>query len=600
MVAAAPLALFHRPAASMNRSPRHPTARLLLLATLIAPLAPASAAHAQAPRGEGTVIIDATDFIHEIQKGHVLTDAGTLDVPWVFNNTALEMRTRSNYLIRTRIPTAGRYHLYARTQGGEGSYFRVAVGDRVIERDIGNAPMRFERVGEFDLPAGPVDVRLMRIEGRPVLDFLALSTRSDLAEDELRDLQLQPEVTLRREYDIPPSNAVKFGDLTGDGRIDLLVLTRGYSAHAIDHSGAELWRWEAPAEGERLRAEFEAPGVVWDLDGDGAAEAIHWRQDGDGEWLVAADGRTGELKHRVPWPTRPLPHVYNNFRLAIGRLAPGEHHVVVYTDSGDEVSVTAYDARLGQLWDWRSAKRKDHLGHYVYPVDLDEDGVDEVLVGSLLLNAQGREIWNRFDLFYDHHDHADSYRFADLDGDGRREVVAAHSEVGVVAYRAMTGELLWQNMGEHSQQLEIGDIRDDVPGLEVALGARTYGNRDAGEPYLSAQVWWFDARGELVSKWPGMPLNGNPVFVRGDWRGDGGDELFWYKFRMTEHGRGEIYFGEPVFHMFDFLGDGAEEVVTLERGRVRIYGHSGADPEGARAPRDTEYLRHRMTNHTHY
>ena len=41
---------------------------------------------------------------------------------------------------------------------------------------------------------------------------------------------------------------------------------------------AELWRWEAPAEGEQLRAEFEAPAVVWDLDGDGAAEAIHWRQ----------------------------------------------------------------------------------------------------------------------------------------------------------------------------------------------------------------------------------------------------------------------------------------------------------------------------------
>jgi hypothetical protein len=559
-------------------------------------------AHGSAQEGpdQQTVVLDATAFIGEIQKGHVLTDAGTLQVPWIFNNTALEMRTRSNYVIRAEIPAAGRYHLYARTHGGDGSFFRVAVGDRVIGRDVGNEPLRFERVGEFDLQAGPVDVRLMRIEGSPVLDVLALSTRDDLTEADLRSRQLQPDVELLREYEIPRSNAVKFGDLTGDGSIDFLVLTAGYSAHAFDHAGIELWSWQAPDEGERLRAEFEAPGVLWDLDGDGAAEAIHWRQEGEQEWLVAADGRTGEVKARAPWPTRPLPHVYNNFRLAIGRLTADAWHVVAYTDSGNEVSVTAFDADLRQLWDWREAKLKDQLGHFLYPVDLSGDGVDEVLVGSMLLDAQGREIWNRFDLFYDHHDHADSYRFGDLDGDGQAEVVAAYSEAGVVAYRAMTGELLWQNMGEHSQQLEVGDFRDDVPGPEVAIGARTYGNRQAGEPYLSAQVWWFDAGGTLRSKWPGMPLNGNPVFVKGDWRGDGGEELFWYKFRLDREGVGEIFFGEPVFHMFDYTGDAAEEVVTLERGMLRFYGFAGADAAGPRVPRDPAYLRLRMANHTHY
>lgn len=572
-----------------------------LLVALVLPLlaAPASAA-AQRP-SDDIVVIDASRFAAEIQKDHVLTDAASLREDWIFNNTALEMRTRSNYVLRAEIPRAGRYHLYARTRGQDGSYFRVAINDRVIDRNVGDGPLRLERVGTFDLPAGAVDVRLMRIEGRPVLDVLALSTRDDLTEDDLRPLQLAPEVRLLREYQIPPSAAVKFGDLTGDGRIDFLVLTRDYGAHAFDHDGRALWSWEAPAEGERLRAEFEAPGVVWDLDGDGAAEAIHWRQEGQREYLVAADGRTGEVRFRAPWPTRPLPHVYNNFRLAIGRLAEGEpRQVVVYTDAGDEVAVTAFDHELRQLWDWRRELKKDHLGHYLYPTDLNGDGIDEVLVGPMLLDADGNEIWNRFDLFYDHHDHPDSYRFADLDGDGQREIVAAHSEVGIVAFAAMTGEILWQNMGEHSQQLEIGDFREDVPGMEVALGARTYGNRQAGEPYLSAQVWWFDSRGELISRWPGKPVNGNPVFVKGDWRGDGGEELFWYKFRMQADGTGELYFGEQVFHMFDFLGDAAEEVITLENGWLRVYGYAGADAEGARLPRDADYLRHRMSNHTHY
>jgi hypothetical protein len=52
--------------------------------------------------------------------------------------------------------------------------------------------------------------------------------------------------------------------------------------------------------------------------------------------------------------------------------------------------------------------------------------------------------------------------------------------------------------------------------------------------------------------------------------------------------------------MFDFLGDRAEEVITLEGETLRVYGYSGADPEGPRAERDPDYLRHRVANHTHY
>lgn len=574
-----------------------PKPAVLLLALALA--TPRASAGQQRP--PATVIVDASDFVGEIQKGHVITDAAALGVPWIFNNTALEMRTNSNYVVRAQIPEAGTYHLFVRSQGKPGSAFRVAVGDRVIAANVGDEPLRFERAGSFELPAGRVDVRLMRIEGTPVLDVLALSKDSALTEERLRPLQLRPEVELLREYRIPRSSMVKFGDLTGDGRVDFVVLTAGYSAHAFDHDGRELWSWAAPAEGERLRAEFEAPGAVWDLDRDGFAEVIHWRQEGQQEWLVVADGRTGAVKRRTPWPTRALPHVYNNFRLAIAQLRPGyPSDVVALTDSGDTISVAAYDAGLTQLWNHVEVRKKDHLGHYVYPVDLTRDGVDEVVVGDMVLDARGRQLWNRFDLFYDNHDHADSYRFADLDHDGQLDLVSSHSEVGVIAYEALTGKLKWQYMGEHSQQIEVGSYLDGVPGPQVAVGARTYGNRAVGEPYLSGQVWWFDPAGNLLSKWPGMPLNGNPVFVKGDWRGDGKEELFWYKFRMKGDGRGELFFGEPVFHMFDFLGDRAEEVITLEGGVLRVYGYRGADHAAKPITRTPDYLRNVMVNHTHY
>ena len=317
--------------------------------------------------------------------------------------------------------------------------------------------------------------------------------------------------------------------------------------------------------------------------------------------LVAAYGATGAVKHSTPWPTRAKPHVYNNFRLAVARLQPGyPRSIVMLSDSGDSIVVAAFDARLRPLWSHVEMKKKDHLGHYIYPVDLDGDQVDEVVVGPMVLDAAGRQRWNRYDFFYDHHDHPDSYRFADLNGDGRVEIVSVQSESGVFAFDAASGKVLAQNMAEHSQQIAIGRFLAGARGPQVVVGARTYGNREAGEPALAGQVHWFDDRLQLLSKWPGMPLNGNPVFVQGDWKGDGREELFWYKFRMGGDGRGELYFPDQVYHMFDFLGDRAEEVVTLGAGKLRVYGFRGAAADGRRAARTPEYLRNVMVNHTHY
>ena len=64
---------------------------------------------------------------------------------------------------------------------------------------------------------------------------------------------------------------------------------------------------------------------------------------------------------------------------------------------------------------------------------------------------------------------------------------------------------------------------------------------------LGGQVHWFDAKGNLLLKWPANPLNGNPDFVKGDWKGDGKEELFWYKFHLNNEGKGELYFKQDAY-----------------------------------------------------
>ena len=147
-----------------------------------------------------------------------------------------------------------------------------------------------------------------------------------------------------------------------------------------------------------------------------------------------------------------MPHEYNNFRLAIAKLGGNyPDNILAFTDSGGTISVTAYTRDLKLLWQHTENRLKDHLGHYVYAVDLNKDGIDEVVTSPpLVLDAAGRVLWNRFDLFDDNHDHCDSLRFYDIDGDGQLEFLAPQSEAGVVVFRSRDGAVVWRRPAEHS------------------------------------------------------------------------------------------------------------------------------------------------------
>src|SRR5208283_512683 len=301
--------------------------------------------------------------------------------------------------------------------------------------------------------------------------------KTDFKEDDLKDLELPPEVKLLHEYHIEPSNIVKFGDVDGSGKFAILDITNDYSAIMYANDGHELWRWKAPAQDARLRGEFEAPGMLWDFHHTGRDELSHWRMIDNKEWLVLCDGRTGEIIKKVPWPAPPMPHVYNNYRMAVAKFHPGDgpDTLLVLSDTGGLISLTAYDKDLNMLWQHAEHRQKDYFGHYIYPYDVNGDGIDEVVISHLCLDANGHEVWNNAKYFEDNHDHMDALEFFDMNGDGKPELVVGQSDAGTMEYTAQTGAILWQNQSDHTQQITAGYILANSATPQAVANGRTYG-----------------------------------------------------------------------------------------------------------------------------
>ena len=554
--------------------------------------------HDAAHQPQGTIVVPASDFFVDFPEGDTSGGGGGrrgAPTVWEFNNSSLTLAVAGDVAAKIPVKEGGTYHLFVRGSGTPTSSFHVAIDGKQDPATFGQGAMQLQRGGDFTLKPGTVEIKLDSIQPRPIFNVLVLTKNANFTEDDLKPLELPPEVKLLHEYTIAPSNIVKFGDVDGSGKYAILDITNNYSTIMYANDGHVLWRWDAPPTTQGDPRGNEAAGILWDFHHTGRDELAHWRETPDGkEWLVLADGRTGDIIKKVPWPAPPLPHVDNNYRMAVAKFhkdSDGPDTLLVLVDTGGYISLTAYDKDLNQLWQHAEHRLKDYFGHYIYPWDVNGDGIDEVVISHLCLDAQGNEVWNNAKYFEDNHDHMDAMEFFDMNGDGKPELLIGQSDAGTLEYNAQNGKMIWQNNSDHSQQVTAGYILGDSRTPQVVTNGRTYANG------LSAQLYWFDNQGRLLEKWPAHPLGGNPNFVRGDWFGTGKRTYFWYRFKLEPDGNATLYFKGEAYHMFDFEHTGADQVITLDGPTLRVYGYANITPHPK--PCDAE-CRKLIANHTHY
>ncbi|NOX55337.1 MAG: silent information regulator protein Sir2 [Planctomycetes bacterium] len=398
---------------------------------------------------------------------------------------------------------------------------------------------------------------------------------------------------------------VGIADLDGDGRYDFVIKQPNanidpyikywkpspdtYKLEAYTGSGRFLWRYDLGWAIER--GIWYSPYVVYDFDGDGKAEVAVKTGEGDPrdpdgrvrsgpEYLTILDGLTGRPLTRIDWPSRKPFYDRHGERgynyssrnqLGVAYLDGRHPHLIVERGTYSLIIVIAYrfDGKtLRQVWRWDNTKLgREYQGqgaHWMHSADVDGDGKDEVIIGSAVIDDNGKELWTTG---LGHPDHC---YVGEIDPERPGLEIYYGIETrqkkanGMCLVDAATGKILWGYQGYtrhvHSRGM-CSDIDARYAGCECYSADTNQQKR-----YAWSRLW--SCKGQVISK---DNLGGFGALTV-HWDADPQRELLLGR-RIRNYGGSDI---EPridgsVAAIADILGDWREEIITSVPGELRIY-----------------------------
>ena len=399
---------------------------------------------------------------------------------------------------------------------------------------------------------------------------------------------------------------IRIGDLSGDGRMDLLVYKslggiKPSFLGACNLEGEVLWlvgnkafcAEDADGDGmlETISPDRPGPVAIYDIDQDGRQEVICFMVDSQvvrtSKWdlvgvrLAILDGATGEVKCSaapevlagcsayVDGEAHIPNYVHQRLMIAnfCGRAAAQDFVVKVGND------ILAFNHRLELLWHYRN-KYYHYPGHSAYiPAvgDLDGDGRDEVNGGHYGLDCDGRVLWETF-----LGDNADSVLVEEW-RDGRAAIISGSGQV--LDPQAKHLLRLGEDVVPHGQEVRCGNFCPDSDGRELAI--RYNGH--------NPQVMIVAQDGEVLCRFAVDESPNNTGMETVSWRGPEQADLLYSPAALFDgDGNKVVIFAElspPTggrmgwYHCFpaDICGDGRESVVLYDPYGDAVYVY-GAEP----------------------
>lgn len=431
---------------------------------------------------------------------------------------------------------------------------------------------------------------------------VAVITKKSLEEPAYISVPLQSDV-------VPGRRRLGVADLNGDGKFDFILIQPNlskdpgsrpdssqvtYKIEAYLNDGTFLWRNDL---GDGIEpGVWYSPFIAYDFDGDGKAEiavktAPAGIRDADGavyegeEWISIWDGMTGKEITKANWPQRTERlgnyNRQNRNQLGVAYLDGKTPCLIVGRGTYKAMFVDAYqftDGQLTKLWSWDGDEEnpivRSQGAHIMLANDVDEDGRDEIILGSAVLDDDGTLLWSAG------LGHPDKVYVTDIDPlrpglEIFYAVEALHDKdgLGICVRDAKTGELIW-SVGEPTVHIGSGmvaDIDPSLPGLEGFAGEDPKGHRAMRVPG-NDNKYLFDAKGNLIGKGEDVPPTGDWLWwdagkVR-QYLAQDRDKISVMKYKQEEIQNG---FQGRVIMTADLFGDWREEIITALPGELRIY-----------------------------
>jgi rhamnogalacturonan endolyase len=442
-----------------------------------------------------------------------------------------------------------------------------------------------------------------------------------------RELPESPRVTLDANAPVTGYRAIKLrdgltsismvgvGDLNGDGIYDFVVkhpgggkdpgrITLSRDSYKFDgydgRTGQHLWTIDLGWNVDM--GIWWTPMVVRDLDGDNKAEVIvrsapyaasleeatAGARAGNAldspEFIAVYNGENGQLVDQAPWielgtvqdwgdntGNRASRHL-----MAVAYLDGKTPSVLAARGTYGRMKIDAWTLRnrkLEKIWRWTNERApfayQGQGQHSIRVGDIDGDGMDEIINGSLAIDNDGRTLWTSG------LGHGDRFYLTDINPARAGLEVAyvieePHPQLGLNVRDARSGDLLFgarePNQDNSIDQLMVGDIDATYPGMELWAnkGLKQLFYAANGDPIPGAVpttgdlVWW-DAdllREQITGGGPASSAPAAPIGrTIGKWKGDA----------LTRNLQGATH------QVADLLGDWREEIVTFTNGELRIH-----------------------------
>jgi rhamnogalacturonan endolyase len=399
------------------------------------------------------------------------------------------------------------------------------------------------------------------------------------------------------------ASMVGIADLDGDGVYDFVVkhsTGRGKDPGRISPNSGSVkydgyngkigeFMWRIDLGWNVDNGIWWTPMVVRDLDGDNKAEVCVRTSDYAAtkedmypsgqtgflldapEYLAVYDGQTGKLIDKVNWIELGTVQDWGDntgnrasrHMLAVAYLDGKTPAILAVRGIYGMMKIDAYvlkNKKLQKVWRWTNERApfmyQGQGQHTVKTGDIDGDGCDEIINGSLAIDNDGRTMWGTG------LGHGDRSYMGDIDPDHPGWEIwyiieEPHPRNGACLVDARTGRILF-GADEPTRDNELSscmaaDIDPSHPGLELAGGRFYYTSKglrlEGNIPPQGLMAWWdADLLREFISrrglaKW----IDGSLESIEG------------------------VQIEGSVLQVADILGDWREELVTVTGGELRIY-----------------------------